>query len=127
MRLFGFDLRSIFAQGRQGPRQGPAVVYAYTDADRVRSGYAAALIILEHLMDGRTGSRREMLRSGMSDTRWRRGAYLLQAAGVIAATKAGAPLELTAKNWETAEALLLATRDRLIANTRKPSYTLPMR
>jgi len=78
-------------------------------------------------MCGHTASRRQMMRTGMSDQGWSRGVWLLKAAGVIAAPRPGASLELVIQDWEYAEELLDRAYARLLANVRQPRYTMPFR
>lgn len=123
MRLFGFEVRRVDADPVDTPRPGPT--YAYTPEDRVRAAYRDARIILEHLMRGRTASRREMQRTGMSERRWNRATQFLSMAGVLAVPRSGEPLELVVLDGVQAGDLLRQTRQRLLHNVQSPTYTLP--
>ena len=128
MKLFGslFDLFRPPADPVQPPSTG-STWYAYTPEAKARDAHMQARIILEHLMRGHTASRRQMMRSGMSDQGWSRGVWLLKAAGVIAAPRPGTSLELVIQDWEYAEELLDRAYARLLDNVRKPRYTMPFR
>jgi len=130
MRLF----RSLFPWFRRPPADptptpdaGSPVWYAYTPQAKARDAHMQARIILEHLMCGHTASRRQMMRTGMSDQGWSRGVWMLKAAGVISAPRPGASLELVIRDWEYAEELLDRAYARLLDNVRKPRYTMPFR
>jgi len=122
MKLFGFELRRVAADPVQ---EDTGFAYAYTPEDRVRSAYADARIVMEHLFRGRTGSRREMQRSGMSERRWKRAVAMLALAGIIAVPRSGDPLELVVLDGRQAGDLLRDARRRLLRNVRMPNYTLP--
>jgi len=128
MKLFGslFDLFRPPADPVQPPSTG-STWYAYTPEAKARDAHMQARRILEHLMRGHTASRRQMMRSGMSDQGWSRGVWLLKAAGVIAAPRPGTSLELVIRDWEYAEELLDRAYARLLANVRQPRYTMPFK
>lgn len=128
MKLFRslFDLFRPPADPVQPPSTG-STWYAYTPEAKARDAHMQARRILEHLMRGHTASRRQMMRSGMSDQGWSRGVWMLTASGIIAAPKPGRHLELMIHDWQWAEELLDRTYTRMLANVRKPKYIMPFR
>lgn len=122
MKLFGFEVRRIVDPVQD---DDTGSTYTYTSEDKVRRAYDDARIVMEHLMRGRTGSRREMQRTGMSERRWNRATQFLSMAGVIGVPRSGEQLELTVYDVVQASDLLRQTKRRLLANVAAPNYRLP--